>query len=186
MLHDALLVLGYNNDPTHPVFQARVEKAVQLYDAGYAQQLIMSGCCSMTLDIRPRLTEAAAMSDYAVSLGVPAAAILLEEESVDTLGNFYFTKKNILLACSWYNIGFVSTPAHVTRSEWLADQLLGPDFDVTGYASDIPKGWSDDDIAASNASNERLLRETQDQLKDMTPGDHEYVNPFLGTAPPGG
>ena len=183
MQHDALLVLGYNNDPQDPIFQARVEHAVKLYDDGAAPQLIMSGCCSVKLDIRPSLTEAGAMADYAISLGVPASAILMEEDSVDTIGNFYYTKKNLLLACSWYNLGIVSTPSHVERSEWLAQRILGPDFEITGHPSAQPAGWTTEDIERSHAYNLKLLEESREQLQDITPGDHEAIAPFLGATP---
>ncbi len=183
LLHDAIIVLGFNNDPDHPVFRARVEKAAALYHEGSAAQIIMSGCCSDKLDIRPKITEAAAMCDYAMELDVPGAVILLEEDSVDTLGNFYFSKKNILLSCSWYNVGIVSTPWHVFRSEWLAAQVLGPDFDVTGYPSANPSGWGDEEVSKSEQYNKELLATTQAQLGHLTPGDHESIATFLGIAP---
>ncbi len=100
MMHDVLLVLGYSTDPNDPVFRARVDKAIQLYNAGAAPQVIMSGCCSDKLDIRPKRSEAASMREYALENDLPLSVILLEEDSVDTLGNFYFSKLNYLLPCS--------------------------------------------------------------------------------------
>ena len=184
-MHDALIVLGYSNDTSHPVVRARVEHAVKLYQQGLAGQVIMSGCCSEKLDIRPKTTEAAAMADYAIDLGLPPSVILLEEESVDTLGNFCFTRKEYLEPCSWYHVGFVSTPWHTYRSEYLAEVVLGPEFEITGYASDHPAGWQQSDIDSSEQYNRELLEKTRHQLTGITPGDLPGIEPYLGVSPRG-
>lgn len=183
-MQDTIIVLGYSTNIDDPVFRARVDKAVKLYEQGEAPQIIMSGCCSMKLSKQPLVTEAACMRDYAVEKGVPASAILLEEESVDTLGNFYFSKLKFLEPCSWYHVGIVSTPWHVWRSRWLAEQILGPDYSVTFYASEDPVGWDAHEVKRSELRNRTLLAETQEQLAAMQPGDHEAVVPFLGKLPP--
>ncbi|MFP6808477.1 MAG: YdcF family protein [Pseudomonadales bacterium] len=182
-MHDAIIVLGYSTDEDDPVFQSRVKKSVELYNRGLAGQIIMSGCCSFKLDIRPNVTEAVCMRDYAIDLGLPPEVIMLEEESVDTLGNLYFSKKNILLACSWYNIGIISTRWHIYRTTWLAEMVLGPDFDVTGYESGHPQDWTEKDVNRSETYNKSLLEETREQLRDVEPGDHEAIAPFLAKAP---
>lgn len=183
-MQDAIIVLGYSTNIDDPVFRARVDKAAELYHQGETQQIIMSGCCSMKLDKRPPVTEAACMRDYAMDKDVPASAILLEEESVDTLGNFYFSKVRLLEPCSWYHVGIVSTPWHTWRSRWLAEQILGPDYEVSFYPSENPAGWDEHEIKRSELRNRTLLAETQEQLGGMTPGDHEAVVPFLGKMPP--
>ncbi len=184
-MHDVILVLGYCNDKDHPVFKARMDKAIALYNEGLAPQLILSGCCSDKLDIKPRTTEAMAMRDYALDHGVPLSVMMLEEEAVDTLGNFYYSKINILEPCSWYNLGFVSTPWHTHRSRWLAEMVLGPEFDVTDYTSAAPSGWGEKENKASEAYNSAMLQKTQQQLADITPGDHASISPFLGKPPRG-
>ncbi|HKI75315.1 MAG TPA: YdcF family protein [Pseudomonadales bacterium] len=183
-MHDVVIVLGYSTNPEDPVFRARVDTAVTLYEQGEAPQIIMSGCCSMKLAHRPAVTEAACMRDYAIDKGIPRGAILLEEESVDTLGNFYFSKIRFLEPCSWYHVGIVSTPWHVWRSKWLAEQILGPEFAVTFYPSETPEGWDEQQVRKSELRNRTLLAETREQLKGMQPGDHEAVVPFLGKLPP--
>lgn len=183
-MHDVLLVLGHSADPDDPVFRARMDTAVRLYDQGLAPQIIVSGCCSMKLDRRPGRTEAAVMHDYAVDHGVPSSVILLEEESVDTLGNFYFSKTRYLEPCSWYHLGVVTTPWHAFRSEWLAAQILGPDFTVATYATPQPDGWSEARIRHSELRNRTILAETQAQLAGVPAGDHAAVVPLLGRLPP--
>ncbi|MFT7219607.1 MAG: uncharacterized SAM-binding protein YcdF (DUF218 family) [Candidatus Azotimanducaceae bacterium] len=184
-MHDVLIVLGYSNDESDPVFQARVDKAVSLFFEGLAPQIIFSGCCSDKLDIRPKLTEAVSMRDAAIDQGIPPGIIFLEEESVDTLGNFYYSKSNFLEPCSWHHVGFVSSPWHTFRSEYLANMVLGPDYEVTGYASEHPKGWGPEDIQKSEQYNRLMLAQAKEQLGNITPGDHEAISAFLGTPPKG-
>jgi uncharacterized SAM-binding protein YcdF (DUF218 family) len=185
-MQDVLLVLGYSNNAEDPIFTSRVDKAVELFEQGEAPQIIMSGYCSHKLKQVPESTEANEMRGYAVSQGVPAAVIHVEEQSVDTLGNFYYTKTNLLLPCSWYYVGLITTPWHMHRAQWLAEQVLGPDFEITTYIAPHPDNWSESDIKKSELHNRSLLIEHQAELEGMIPGDHEQVRPFLGSKPSAG
>ena len=81
---DAIVVLGaaqYNGTPS-PLFQARIAHAVQLYDDGISRVFIVTGGKGLPGDIT---TEAKAARDYAVAHGVPASAILVEDQSRTTL-----------------------------------------------------------------------------------------------------
>ncbi len=80
---DAIVVMGaaqYDGRPS-PVFAARLDHAIELYRAGVAPNLVVTGG-KATGD---RTTEAASARDYAIAHGVPAGAILLEDQSRNTL-----------------------------------------------------------------------------------------------------
>jgi uncharacterized SAM-binding protein YcdF (DUF218 family) len=80
---DAIVVLGaaqYNGTPS-PVLEARVRHAVELYKLGIAPILIVTGG-KATGD---RTTEAAAARSWAEANGVPASAILAEDQGRTTL-----------------------------------------------------------------------------------------------------
>lgn len=75
--------LTRSGHPT-PILRDRVETGVQLYFAGKAQKLLMSG------DNRsPDHDEPGAMRNYAVSLGVPADAIVLDNSGDRTYDTCY-------------------------------------------------------------------------------------------------
>ncbi|HEY6057621.1 MAG TPA: YdcF family protein [Candidatus Limnocylindrales bacterium] len=79
----AIVVLGaaqYGGLPS-PVFAARLDHAVELYKAQIAPFLVVTGG-GATGD---RTTEAAVAREYAVERGVPASAILLENQGRTTL-----------------------------------------------------------------------------------------------------
>jgi SanA protein len=61
-----------------PILRDRVQTAAQLYSAGKVKQLLMSGSGGTTR------SEPRAMRDYAVSLGVPSEAILLDDGGLRT------------------------------------------------------------------------------------------------------
>jgi uncharacterized SAM-binding protein YcdF (DUF218 family) len=80
---DAIVVMGaaqYNGLPS-PVFRARLDHAVELFRAGVAQHLIVTGGKADG----DRTTEAASARAYAIAHGVPADAILGENASRTTL-----------------------------------------------------------------------------------------------------
>ena len=80
---DAIVVLGaaqYDGRPS-PVFRARLDHAVGLYEAGLARYLVVTGGKAQG----DRTTEAAAARAFALARGVPASAILVEDRGRTTL-----------------------------------------------------------------------------------------------------
>jgi uncharacterized SAM-binding protein YcdF (DUF218 family) len=79
----AIVVLGaaqYDGRPS-PVFEARLDHAVRLWQEGYAPLLVMTG----GKQPGDRVTEAETGRDYALARGIPEAAIVIEPESRSTL-----------------------------------------------------------------------------------------------------
>ncbi len=70
-----------------PILRDRVETAAQLYFAGKAKTLLMSGTTEMS-----HYSEPAAMQQYALSLGVPAQAIVLDDAGYRTYDTCYRAK----------------------------------------------------------------------------------------------
>jgi uncharacterized SAM-binding protein YcdF (DUF218 family) len=80
---DAIVVMGaaqYDGRPS-PVFAARLDHGVELFLAGDAPRLVLTGG-KVAGD---RTTEAAVGRTFAIERGVPASAIIVEEESRTTL-----------------------------------------------------------------------------------------------------
>jgi uncharacterized SAM-binding protein YcdF (DUF218 family) len=80
---DAIVVLGaaqYDGRPS-PLFAARLDHALELYQAGIAPRLILTGGKANG----DRTTEAASARVYAILHGVPPDAILTEATSRTTL-----------------------------------------------------------------------------------------------------
>jgi uncharacterized SAM-binding protein YcdF (DUF218 family) len=131
---DAIVVLGRGVDPDGGLprlAQQRVERAAELFAWEVAPRLIFSGRCSLMTDVMPPRTEAAAMADYAVSLGLPRGAMLVEDESRDTIGNAYFVLRRFLEPNDWMSIRVVTSDFHIQRSAWVFQKVLGLGYDVS-------------------------------------------------------
>lgn len=120
--YDAILVLGTSVKIS--LFKERVEKAKWLYDLGVSKRIIFCGRWWGGLVKRPDTTEADAMAKYALSVGIPRSAIKLEKRSLNTIGNFYFSK-TILESASIKKIVIVTHRSHMPKAKFLARKILG-------------------------------------------------------------
>ena len=80
---DAIVVLGaaqYNGRPS-AILKARLDHAIDLYQAGAARYLVVSGGKAAG----DATTEAASARAYAISRGIPPSAILAEDRGRTTL-----------------------------------------------------------------------------------------------------
>lgn len=109
---DAIVVFGGGVGETGrggEGYQERVQKAVELYRMGEAQHIIFSTGWKYTFH------EARLMQVLAESLGVPAKAIVLEENAASTYQNVAFVSR-ILDRRGWRKILLVSSPYHMLRA----------------------------------------------------------------------
>ena len=124
---DAIVVLGaaqYDGRPS-PVFRARLDHAVDLYESGVARYLVVTGGKAQG----DRTTEGAAARAFAISRGVPAAAILLEDRSRTTLESLHAVA-TLLRDHDLASAVFVSDRTHMLRVLRIAR-----DEGITAYGS---------------------------------------------------
>lgn len=110
---DAIIVLGAPTKPDGtiaPEPQARMEEAVREYKAGVASHIIPTGGAAHN-----QYFEAHAMKQFAIAQGVPADAVIEEDEAKDTIQNIWFSHK-IMEAHGWHSAEVVSSPSHVQRA----------------------------------------------------------------------
>jgi len=110
---DAVVVLGarvLSGGIPSGALQARVEKAVELYQRGIASRLVFSGGVG---DHPP--SEAQVMRALAVQLGVPVEACSLEEQSHSTEQNARYSAE-LLRSLGAQRVVVVSDPYHLLRA----------------------------------------------------------------------
>ena len=110
---DVVVVLGARvlaDGTPSGTLRARTEKAVELYRQGVAPRLLFSG----GVGVYPP-AEARVMRELAVSLGVPAEACLLEEESHSTEQNAHLSAR-VLRELGARRVVVVSDPYHLLRA----------------------------------------------------------------------
>ena len=124
---DAIVVLGtaqYNGQPG-PVLRSRLDQALQLYHAGYAPVIVVTGGRAPG----DQFTEAEASADYLAANGVPATAILRENEGRDTWQSLQGVA-SLLAGRSERRLLLVSDGFHLLRAK-----LMARDLGFTPYGS---------------------------------------------------
>lgn len=117
---DAIIVLGsavWPNGRASPALVSRIRHGIELYRAGYAPYLILSG----GIGANPP-SEAEAMRRIAVDAGVPESALVLEAQSHSTEENLA-NAKLIMALRGWKTALLVSAPYHILRAETIAQDL---------------------------------------------------------------
>ena len=124
------IVLGAAVDDVvpSPVFAARIDHAVDLYRAGRVKRLLMTGGRSP----EDRLSEAEAGAAYARAKGVPAAAIMVEDQSKTTRQNLE-NARAVLAAAASAPVVIVSDPLHMRRA-----LAMARDVGLDAHASPTP------------------------------------------------
>lgn len=114
---DAAVVLGAAvwGAEVSPVFRERINHGVDLYRKGRVRKLIFTG--GRGNDGEP--TESAAARRYAMRGGVPAADILIEEQSHNTYENL-LNAKRLADARGVRTVLIVSDPLHMRRAVSMA------------------------------------------------------------------
>jgi uncharacterized SAM-binding protein YcdF (DUF218 family) len=123
----AIVVMGaaqYDGRPS-PVFAARIDHAIELFQDGIAPSLIVTGGKAEG----DRTTEAASARAYAIARGVPAAAILVEDDSRTTLESIRGVA-SLMAEHDMASAIFVSDPTHMLRVLRMAD-----DAGIDGFGS---------------------------------------------------
>jgi uncharacterized SAM-binding protein YcdF (DUF218 family) len=117
---DAIIVLGSPADadgnPT-PTQLARVTEAVREYERGVAPRLILTGGST-----RFGFVEAKVMARTAEAQGIPASALLLEDQAKDTIQNACYSTR-IMEDHGWHSAEVVSSGFHLPRAGMIFSRL---------------------------------------------------------------
>lgn len=127
---DAVIVLGaavWGERPS-PVFQERINHAIDLYEAGAVAKIIFTG----GVDGDSRSPESIVAQQYAIEQGVAAADILTETESQITLENLV-NAQAIAAENGLATFLIVSDPLHMKRA-----MVMAEDLGLMAYASPTP------------------------------------------------
>ena len=135
---DAIVVMGaaqYNGRPS-PIFAARLDHGVELFLAGDAPRLVLTGGKAAG----DRTTEAAVGRAFAIERGVPPDAILVEDQSRTTLESIRAVAR-LLEANDAATAVFVSDRPHMLRVLRMAN-----DAGITAWGSPTPRSPIENDL----------------------------------------
>jgi len=138
---DTLIVLGTPclPDGTPSLEQReRVLEGIREYNAYVAPRLIMTGGAAHN-----QFVEAHCMKLFAISKGVPADAIIEEDQAHDTIQNIYFSNQ-IMQQHNWHSAEIVSSPSHLPRTALILQHYH---FAWRTHPSQWPPEYTADKIA---------------------------------------
>lgn len=113
---------------------ARIKKSVELYKEGWAPVILYSGAAA-----EGDVSNAAAMRNISVKMGVPKSDVLLEEKSVDTAENAKFSSV-IIQKEGYASMILVTSPYHQRRTMELFKTELGEDFKIINQSA-VDEDW---------------------------------------------
>lgn len=162
---DAIVVLGaaqYDGRPS-PQLAARLDHAVELWNRGVAPVVMVTG------GNRPgdRFTEAEASENYLVDRGVPASAIMREDDGTTTFESLDAAAR-LLHEAGIDEVVLVTDPYHSLRSRLIAEEV-GLDASTSPTPSSVVDGWSElrrDLYEAGGVAVGRVIG--FDRLSDLT------------------
>jgi len=135
---EAIIVLGaaqYDGRPS-PQLAARLDHALELYEAGVAPVVMVTG------GNQPgdRFTEAEASAQYLVDRGVPETAIMQEGQGHTTYESLDAAADQ-LLGAGLDDVVIVTDPYHSLRSRLIAEEV-GLKADLSPTPTSVVTGWS--------------------------------------------
>ncbi len=136
---DAIVVLGaaqYNGKPS-PVLRARLDHAVDLFEAGLSPRVVVTGGTALG-DIE---SEATVSRRYLLAQGIPDSAVVVRPEgrstiaSMEAVGHWLEERKlsSVLL---------VSDPFHMSRLRFEAQRMNLEPYTSPTMTSPISRSWS--------------------------------------------
>ena len=184
-MSDVIIVLGRgieDDGSLPPDPKARVRKAAELYKDGVAPFVIMSGAWTYHFDINPTGSESKAMKEYAMELGIPEQAIIEESKSMDTIGNVYFTKKDIVEQKGFKDIVVVASEDHMPRVKYLFEKIYGKAYNLKFAISERVIDDASYEREMAHESNSMAI--THQWLDPLKPGDDAAVWKLMITKHP--
>ncbi|MDO4381051.1 MAG: YdcF family protein [Clostridia bacterium] len=120
---DFIIVLGCGikkNGEVTPLLKGRLDKAVEVFETGERKAKIIVSGGQGSDEI---ISEAEAMKNYLLSIGIPESSIILENKSTTTMENLSFSKKIMEEKKKDYHCTISTSSYHVLRSAMFAKKL---------------------------------------------------------------
>ncbi len=155
-------------------FRGRMDTAIGLYFEGRGKTFTANGKYGPRHpDTSVTLTEA--MKKHAIERGVNPADIFKDEESLDTVGNAYFVKRDVVIPNGWKSLAVVSSDYHMLRAETIFDLIFGPEYTIDYVGVATPLGSDFDTLMHELDSLGKFL----ETFHGVEPGDDKVIGERL-------
>lgn len=164
-----IMVLGYrllDNGGHDKELEGRLNKGIEIFKKGLGKKVIFSGGMG---NPKADKTEASVMKSLAILKGIDSKDIILEEKSLDTIGNAYFSKQ-IVKSYSWNKIYVVTSCCHMPRASFIFNMCYGSGYELNyDYCSSGSESY---EKAESEKEKTKLVKSF---FKGMKPGNDEEL-----------
>ncbi len=178
---DAVVVLGdalLPDDTLSAFGRDRVRRGAELVRQGAAPRMLLAGRGPGRGLGRRMPTEAAAMREEALRLGVGDDELVLEDESDSTLQNAYFVKTRVLEPRGWTRVLLVTSAWHAQRALVTFQRVLGCAFAVE--VMPVPDGLCGAELERRRELESYYLGELNAQLEGMVEPDPARLESLIG------
>lgn len=173
-----IVVLGGGIDkkghlPQH--VKERLKRAAEIFKKTKKAKILLCGKYSFLYpkDSLPPRTEAEAMRDYLLKLGIPEKVIFLEKKSKDSISNAYYAKKLYFLPRQEKQAKVITSEYHLPRTKYIFQKIFGNSykFQYIPTSSSLPKK----EAKKVKKRQKELLNKTKGILGKMRDGDHNFL-----------
>lgn len=154
----------------------RVEKAYQVFKRNPQADILACGKYSFLYPkskLPPR-TEAEAIKEYLLELGVPEKKIYLEKKSKDTIGNAYYAKKLYFIPKKDREVWVVTSDFHLERVKFIFEKVFGPRYRLKFFPT-LSSFKSKERKNKTIQRQKNLFLKTKSMLSEMKRGDHNFL-----------
>lgn len=161
------------NLPKH--VKERLEKALQIFRKQKQAKVLVCGRYSFLYPKNqlPKKTEARAMRDYLINIGIPKKDIYLENKSKDTIGNVYYAKKLYFIPRKEKDAVIITSEFHLERVKFIFRKIFGNGYQFKFIFPLFSLNVKEKTKIVERQKN--LLKKTKKILAKMKSGDHNFL-----------
>ncbi|CAF0840380.1 unnamed protein product [Adineta steineri] len=160
-MYDCIVIPGggvdANGSPS-PWVAARLDRAIEMASSTCYFLVLSRGTTHRPPVLNKYsfpIDEASASANYLIERNIPSDKILIENWSLDTIGNAYFARQCILEPMELYNLAVITNDFHITRTKFIFDWI----FSLTNSTKDRCEKYKIDYFTVSNQdmTDEQLI-----------------------------
>lgn len=180
MIEKAIIILGQmlNDDGSMiNVLKRRLDKALKLNDNN-SLFVVLGGRANK----KSPFSEAQVMSNYLLSKNISEDYIIEEDKSLDTIGNVFFLKRDILSKRKINELIIVTSSFHMPRTRIIFRKILGPKYRLLFVSS---HDFFDFYVIKHQilGIEKKLTTIIYDMLSGIDEGDDTQINKMLKNHP---
>ncbi len=160
--YDLIVVPGYgfvgDNWGLSGHVKNRVKIASDLYKKDIARKIALSGRWSLAWErkgLTPPTTEAGEMQKFLLGLDVPQEDIVVEDSSMDSIGNAYFLKKDVIEKNGCKKVLVLCADYIVDRAKFCYGKMFEEEYAIDLLPTETPYNDDEKILAAQREMSQR-------------------------------